>query len=171
MGDNQDFMMVPDQAKHLPHQPNHKSHLESLGGHFEQFWAVFSGFWGVLRGLGGPNAQWGHRALIHIFFSFCLPLVTKDFMDCPTGSWPSWAWSLSLSSSWDSPFMFAEKEKMKVSLLGFVSYPTQTVSSKRIDYVICILAYKCLMNTSQICRWVGIRKSSLMWTAWLAALY
>ena len=44
MGDNQDFMMVPGQAKHLPHQPNHKSHWESLGGHFEQFLAVFSGF-------------------------------------------------------------------------------------------------------------------------------
>ena len=117
------------------------------------------------------SALWGHRALIHIFFSFCLPLVTKDFMDCPTGSWPSWAWSLSLSSFSESPFMFAEKEKWRLSLLGFVSYPTQTVSSKRIDYVICILVYKCLMNTSQICRWVGVWKSSLMWSAWLAALY
>ena len=44
MGDNQDFMMVPDQAKHLPHQLNHKSHLESLGGNFEQFLVGFGGF-------------------------------------------------------------------------------------------------------------------------------
>ena len=45
--------------------------------------------------------------------------------------------------------MFAEKEKLKVSLLGFVSYPTQTVSSKRIDYVICFDEYFSDMPLSQ----------------------
>ena len=55
MGDNQNFMMVPGQAKHLPHQPNHKSHWESLGGHFEQFLAVFSGFQPFFGHFKGPE--------------------------------------------------------------------------------------------------------------------
>ena len=51
MGDNQEFMMVPDQAKHLPHQPNHKSHLDHLDwSHLE---AILSSFEHFLVGFGG----------------------------------------------------------------------------------------------------------------------